>query len=278
MIAVIRQGPAESVIRGTRRIPLFGALRDLWRFRGVILAFAERNVRLRYKQAVFGVAWSVVQPLAFLVVFTLVFARISGRGTAYPAFAITALVPWFFVQNGAMLGANSLLTDAALLRKVYFPREIPVVAAVLASALDLAIGLAVLVVAGPFIGLHLSVQTLLILPLSVMLGGLAVGVAMPLAALNVYYRDFRYALPLFLQLWMFASPVAYPLTIVQPHWRVVYVLLNPAAGVLSAYRAAMLHQPIGVDVLAVNAATIIVVVWAGYALFKRIEPGFADAV
>lgn len=272
----------ELVITGGRRVSLRQAIRELWQFREVVWAFAERNTRLKYKQAALGVAWAVVQPLSFLVLFTVVFGRmagVSGGGVPYRAFALSTLIPWFFVQTSVSFGAQALLTDGVLVRKVYFPREAPILGAVLSAGLDFAVGLCLLFAAGPFLGARLSAAVLFVIPLWAVLALLVSGIAMALGALNVYYRDFRYVLPLMLQLWMFASPVAYPLTTVSARWRVLYVLANPAAGILDGFRQVLaLGRAPDPHLLLVSTVLACVVAWAGYLLFKRIEPGFADAI
>ena len=272
----------ELVIEGRNRPALAQALRELWAFREVVWAFAERDIRLKYKQAALGIAWSVIQPLAFLAIFIVIFGkmgRVSAGSVPYPAFALTALVPWFFLQTAVSLGAQALLMDGALLRKVYFPREASILGAVFSAGLDFAFGLVLLFVLGPSLGVRLSWTILLAVPLAVALAVLASGVAMALGALNVYYRDFRYVLPLFLQLWMFASPVAYPLTIVPERWRALYVLANPAAGILNSFRQTLAEGRFpDLSLLLPSVAMAFAVAWVGYSLFKMIEPGFADAI
>lgn len=258
------------------------ALMELFAYRGTILAFAERDIRVKYKQAVLGVAWAVIQPLAFMAIFAFAFGRLAkvpGGGVAYPAFALSALVGWNFLQTAVTFGANALLSDAALVRKVYFPREVPVLGAVVGSGVDFGIGLALFTVLGPFLGAPVSATWLLAPLLGVMLATLAAGLALALGALNVHYRDFRYALPFALQLWLFASPVAYPLSVVPDHWRGLYVALNPAAGVLDAFRRTLaLGQLPDLSLLAVSAAGTAVIAFAGYRIFKTLEPNFADVV
>jgi ABC-type polysaccharide/polyol phosphate export permease len=272
----------ELVIEGGAYSRPAERLRELWAYREVVWAFAERNTRLKYKQAVLGVAWAVLQPLIFLAVFFVVFgrmARVSGGGSSYAAFAFAALVPWFFVQTAVTFGAQALLTDSALVRKIYFPREAPVLGAVLSAGLDFAIGFAVLLVLEPVLGGRLSWTLWMVFPLWLALAFVSAGMAMILGALNVYYRDFRYVLPVLLQLWMFASPVAYPLSAVQPQWRTLYVVVNPAAGILDGFRRVLTQgQPPDAGLLAIALAGACVVSCAGYWVFKRMEPGFADAV
>lgn len=272
----------ELVIEGRRRQPLAQSLREMWAFREVVLAFTERDIRVKYKQAALGVAWVVLQPLAFLLIFTIVFGRlagISGGGTAYPASALAALVPWFFVQTAVGFGAQALLLDGALLRKIYFPREAPVLGAVLSAGPDFLIGLVLLLVLGPLIGGRISWTAAMVVPLWLILALLASGVALGLGALNVYYRDFRYALPLLLQLWMFASPVAYPLSTVPEAWRWPYAALNPAAGVFDGFRRVLAQGAMPDPVLLlVSLGGSALIFLAGLLIFKVLEPGFADTI
>lgn len=272
----------ELTIEGGPRPRLGQALRELWAFRGTVLAFAERDVRLKYKQAALGVAWAVLQPLAFMAIFTVMLGRLAkvpGGGAPYAAFSLSALVAWSYLQNAVSFGANALLSDSALVRKVYFPREVPVLGAVLAAGVDFAIGLGLFALAGPLLGAQLSWAWGLAPLLGLGLALLAAGVALVTAAFNVYYRDFRYALPFVLQLWLFASPVAYPLAVVPERWRPLYVALNPAAGLLDGFRRVLaLGEPPDPALLAVSLAGTLLVLGVSYRLFKRLEPNFADVV
>jgi len=273
---------SELVIEASPRPALGRALRDLWGFRGTMFAFAERNVRIKYKQTLFGFAWVVLQPLAFMGVFTVALGRLAdvpSGGVSYAAFSLSAFVAWIFVQSSIIQGANSLVIDAAFLRKVYFPREVPVLAAVLAGSVDFAGGLALFAVVGPVVGAQLSFASLLAPLLAVGFVLLATGVSLLLAGLNVYYRDFRHALPFVLQLWLFASPVVYPLTIVPDRWRELYVVLNPAAGLLDSFRRTLaLGELPDPALLGLSLASTAVLCAVGYGLFKRLEPNFADVV
>ena len=247
-----------------------------------MLAFAERDVRVKYKQAVLGVAWALLQPLAFLAIFAVFFgrvAKIGGDGVPYAAFALTALIPWNYVATVVSFGSSALLSDASLVRKVYFPRELPVLAAAVAALVDFAAGLVAFLILGPILGAHLS-WTYLLAPLLLPLVALpAIGLSLALAALNVYYRDFRYALPLGIQLWMFASPVAYPLTKIPAEWQLLYAFVNPVAGPLEGFRRALglgtLPPP---DLLLASLASGVVWLWLGYRVFKVMEPNFADVI
>lgn len=272
----------ELVIDAASPDALVPRARELWAFREVVWAFAERDTRLKYKQAALGVAWAVIQPLSFMMIFVMVFgrvARVSGGGVPYAASALAGLVPWFFVQTAVSFGAQALLTDASLVRKVYFPREAPIVGAVLSAGLDFTIGFALLLTLEPVLGGHLSPTVLFAVPLWCILAALASGVALILGALNVYYRDFRYALPLFLQLWLYASPVAYPLSAVPDKWRVLFSVLNPLTGVLDGFhRAVALGLPPDPGLMLNSAVGSCLIALGGYWMFKRMERGFAEAI
>ncbi len=273
---------SELVLEATARPSVAQALRELWAFRGTILAFAERDVRVKYKQAVLGVAWALMQPLAFLGIFVVFFgrvARIDGDGMPYAAFALTALIAWNYVSTTVSFGANALLNDAALVRKVYFPREVPVLAAAVASCVDFAAGLVAFLALGPILGAQLSWAALLAPVLLPLVALPAIGLALALGALNVYYRDFRYALPLGVQLWMFASPVVYPLTKLPGRWQVLYAFVNPVAGPLEGFRRVLgLGVLPSADLLLASLAAGLIWLWLGYRLLKALEPNFADVI
>jgi ABC-type polysaccharide/polyol phosphate export permease len=272
----------ELVVEGGRRPALTQGLRELWAFREVVWAFAERDTRLKYKQAALGVAWAVIQPVAFLAVFVIVFGRrglVLGGSESYAAFALAALVPWFFVQHGVSFAAQALLVDASMVRKVYFPREAPVLGSILSAGLDFAIGFGILLILEPVLGGRSSWTALFVFPLWLILALLVSGVAMALGALNVYYRDFRYALPVLLQLWLFGSPVAYPVSAVPEQWRTAYLVANPLAGALEGFTRVLAQgRPPDGSLFALSAAQAVIVAWLGYAVFKRVERGFADRI
>lgn len=277
-----RRSRDELVLEGIARPRVSTALRELWQFREVVRSFTSRSVRVRYKQALLGVAWAVIQPLAFLALFVVFFGRIadiSGGGIPYAAFALSALVPWQFVSSGISLGANSLVSDAALVRKVYFPREAAVLGSIGATGLDLAIGIGLFLVLAPFLGAHLGLSLLYVPLLVVALALPVVGLCLPLAALNVYYRDFRYALPLMIQLGLFASPVAYPVSAIPEDWQSIYALVNPFVGPLDGFRNAMaLDAPPDWHLLGLSALTGILLLGVGYRVFKAFEPEFSDVI
>lgn len=262
--------------------PLVANLRELWEFRDTLLAFTERRVRVKYKQSLLGIAWAIIQPLAFMAVFSFALGRLAGvpgGGAPYPAFVLSALVAWNFLHTAVAFGANSLVEEASLIKKIYFPREVTVLASVAAAGVDLAIGLALFAVVGPLLGAEASPAWLLVPLLAAGVALLASGVALVLGGLNVYYRDFRHALPFLLQLWLFASPVAYPMTVVPPRWHHVYAVVNPASGLIDGFRRVLvLGDPPSSSLLALSLTASAIVAVAGYRIFKRLEPSFADVI
>jgi lipopolysaccharide transport system permease protein len=255
---------------------------QLWEFRECLWAFAARSLRVRYKQAVLGLGWAILQPLAFLALFVIVFGNIadmSGGGVPYAAFALSALVPWQFLSNGVAQGADALIQDAGLLRKIYFPREVPVLGAIASYLPDFGIGIVLFLLAAPITGANLDWE-LVYLPLLFLAITLPiVAVTVPVAALALYYRDFKYALPVLIQLWLFASPVAYPLTEVPASVRWIYAIVNPVVGPLDAFRN-VLAVGTSPDWLYLGLSTLsaLVLLVGGFHVFKRLEPEFADVV
>jgi lipopolysaccharide transport system permease protein len=294
--------PAEDIVAGRGGLtytlpekPLFTVrpsrgwvalnLRDLWVYRELLFFLTWRDVKVRYKQTVLGAAWAVLQPLCTMLIFWLLFGRLAGMPSddiPYPLFAFAGLLPWTFFANAVTNSGNSLVGSANLVTKVYFPRMIIPGAAVLAGLVDLAIAFAVLLVLlGGYViaGYPLAPNwTLLLLPgLVVQLALLAMGVGMWMSALNVKYRDVRYALPFLIQLLMFATPIIYPASLVPASWRWV-LALNPLTGIIDGFRAALFARPL--DWLALGLSTAITALALVYALysFRRMESRFADVI
>jgi ABC-type polysaccharide/polyol phosphate export permease len=274
----------EFVYDARARAKLRSSLREIFIFRECVTSFASRNLRVRYKQAVLGLGWAVIQPLAFLGIFILFFNKVAGvsgsTGTTYAAFALASLVPWQFVSNSVSFGGLALIVDAAgLLRKVYFPREAPVIGAILAYVPDLFIGIGLVLLAAPITGAHLS-WTLIYTPILLVCIALpTLAVTLPIGALTVYYRDFKYALPFLVQLWMFASPVAYPITTIAPRWRPLYAAVNPVVGPLDGFvHVFAAGSSPNWGLLAISAASSCVLLLVGYRVFKSFEREIADVV
>jgi homopolymeric O-antigen transport system permease protein len=273
--------PVLEVVGGPGRLSA-ASFRELWAFREVLWAFVVRQVKVRYKQAAVGVLWAVFQPVLAALLFALFlgrYAEVPSEGVPYLVFALAGMAAWSYFSSAAGSGSESLVANQGLLRKLYFPREVLPVAAVGAAVLDLAIGLGVLVVAAALYGIAPAVSWVALpLPLAILIlaaGAFAVG----LSAVNVYYRDVRHALPFLLQVGLFASAVVYPLSVLPASWRELYAIANPVAGAIDGIRRIVLHgtwpdASITAGALAWSAFLLV----AGYALFKRLERGFADRV
>jgi lipopolysaccharide transport system permease protein len=256
-------------------------LRELWEYRELLYFFVWRDLKVRYKQTVIGAAWAVIQPFMTMVVFSVFFGRLAGvpsDGVPYPVFSFAALVPWMYFAS-ALGGATSAVVDhGRMISKVYFPRLFLPAGPVLSGLVDL--GIALLVLFGLMLAFgHPPTLGILALPLYLLLAiGAALGVGLWLSALNALYRDVRYAVPFAIQFWMFASPVAYPSSLVPEEWRAAYAL-NPMVAVIEGFRSALLGTPPpSVVSLAVSLGTVLVLLVGGSAYFRRVERVFADVV
>jgi len=256
-------------------------IRELVQYSYLILSFARRDIRARYKQTALGAAWAVLQPLSLMIVFTLVFdkvARIPTDGTPYPLFSFSALIFWSFFSTSMSQGTFAMTSNSNLVRKIYFPRETLLLAVMLSASLDLAIACAMLGVLLVLYGSTIS-WTVLWVPL---LLGLQVLFTLALicftSAVHVYFRDIGHALSLGLQLWMFATPVAYPMSVVPQSVRSWY-LLNPMAPIIDGYRRAILYgQPPDLPRLGTVLLFVTALLFLTYFGFKRAERTFADVI
>lgn len=255
-------------------------LRELWEYRGLLYFLMWRDVKVRYRQTALGAAWAIIQPFFTMVVFSVFFgwlARMPSDGVPYPVFAYTGLVPWIYFANALALSSNSLVLDERLVTKVYFPRVLIPVAAVLSGLLDLAIASVVLI--GMLVAYGLPVTPLIAgLPVFVLLATTtALGAGLWLAALNVQYRDVRYAIPFLVQFWLFATPIAYPSSLVPDRWRPV-LGLNPMAGVVEGFRWLLLGRDAPVLLILVSLLTAGGLLATALFYFKKMEDTFADVV
>ncbi len=257
-------------------------LRELWSYRELGYFFVWRDLKVRYKQTVFGALWAVIQPFMLMVVFSLFLGRISGIapvGMPYPLFAFAGLVPWTLFSQSLVGSSDSLVGASNLIQKVYFPRLLLPAAAIGSYLLDFVIAIAVLGLLMLYFGFLPSPTVLWVVPLTALAVATSLAVGIWLSAVNVRYRDVRYAVPFLIQLWLFASPVAYSAEIVPPQWRMVYQL-NPMAGVIEGFRWALLGQgtlpPVGAVVLSAVVSAIVLVL--GLAYFRRVERTFADVI
>lgn len=272
--------PPITVIEPRRGWVQLG-LRELWEYRELLFFLTWRDVKVRYKQTVLGAAWAVLQPLMTMVVFSLFFGRLAGipsDDVPYPIFSYTALVPWTLFATGLTQASNSLVGSANLIRKIYFPRLLVPLASVLSSLVDFAIAFAVLLLMMLFYG-FVPTPNALWLPLLLALTLVTtLGVGLWLAALNVQFRDVRYTLPFLTQLWLFATPIAYPSSLLPPQWRVLYGL-NPMAGVVEGFRWALLGTGTAPGpMIAVSALAAVLLMASGALYFRRMERTFADIV
>jgi lipopolysaccharide transport system permease protein len=256
-------------------------LGEIWAYRDLLYFLAWRDVKIRYKQTALGAAWAILQPVFTMLIFTLFFGRLAkmpSDGIPYSIFAFAALVPWTFFANGLSQSSNSLVGNAHLIKKVFFPRLIVPISSILSGLVDFA--LAFLVLLGmcvfyrmPLTGAILWVPFLLALTLAT-----ALGAGLWLSALNVQFRDVRHAVPFLVQAWMFASPIAYPSSLLSEPWRTIYGL-NPMVGVVEGFRWALLGTSTAPGpLLVVSSLAALALLIGGAFYFRRMERSFADVV
>jgi lipopolysaccharide transport system permease protein len=255
-------------------------LRELWRFRELVYFLALRDVKVRYKQTALGVAWVVLQPLLAMGIFSVVFGQrgLASDGLPYPLFVVSALVPWFYFSNATSGASGSIVGNTQLISKVYFPRLAIPLAAVLANLVDLSIGFLLQLVLLVAFSRSATPQLIAVLPLTALIVLTALSVSVWLAALDVQYRDVRYAVPFLLQVWLFATPVIYAVSDVSERWRVL-LLMNPMTGVIEGFRWALLgtdNPPVAELVIA--CVIVAVLLGTGLLYFRRMERTFADII
>jgi lipopolysaccharide transport system permease protein len=268
-------------IRPSRKwIPL--NLREVWAHRELFAILVIRDVTIRYKQTILGIAWAIVQPLMMAAVYTVVFGRFGGipsDGVAYPLFAFAGLLPWTFLANAVQASGNSLINNAHLITKVYFPRILIPAASVGMGLVDFAIAGTVL--AGLMLYYHVGVTwNLLMFPLLILLtAALALGIGLWAAALNIRYRDVRHLLPFFIQVWMFLSPIIYPLSLVPQRWRWL-AAFNPLYGIIENIRVSLYSLPRGFDwyLLGCSVAITLATLVSAAFVFRRVETSVADVI
>jgi lipopolysaccharide transport system permease protein len=253
-------------------------LREVWDARELLYFLVWRDIKVRYKQTVLGVAWSVLQPFLTMVVFTIFFgrlAKIPSDGVPYPVFSLAGLVPWTYFAAAAANGSASLVGNQHLIAKVYFPRVLVPLASILMPAVDMVISFAMLLVLMAWYGVMPSSHVVL-LPLYAALGVLcAFAVTLWTSALSVRYRDARYVLPFVMQIWLFVTPVAYPASLVPEQWRLLYAL-NPMAAVVEGFRGALLGTPGAGSMTAVAVVVVAVALAGGAAYFRSVEGSIVD--
>jgi len=270
---VIRVQPSKGWV--SLRLP------ELWQHRELLYFLTWRDIKVRYKQTVLGAAWAIIQPFFTMVIFSLFFGRLANMpsdGVPYPIFSYAALVPWTFFAFSLSQSSNSLVGSARLIKKVYFPRLVMPIATTLAGVVDFVLAFIVLVIMMLFYGIVPTLNVLW-LPLLLLLALItSLGVGFWLSAMNVQFRDVRYAVPFLTQLWMFATPIAYPSSLLSEPWRTLYAI-NPMAGVVEGFRWALLNtEPAPGPMVLVSAVAALMLFVSGAFYFRRMEKTFADVV
>ena len=256
-------------------------LNELWRYRELLYFLSWRDIKVRYKQTALGVLWAILQPLLTMVVFSIFFgklAKVPSDGVPYPIFAFAALVPWTIFVNALTQSSNSLVQSANLLKKVYFPRLLIPMSSVLAGAVDFVFAFIVLVAMMLYYGVVPTVNVLWLPFFLILTCGTALGVGLWLSAMNVKFRDVRYTVPFLTQFWLFATPIAYPSSLLPDPWRTLYGF-NPMAGVVEGFRWALLGtQAAPGPMILVSVGVACLVLMTGLYYFRRLERTFADIV
>jgi lipopolysaccharide transport system permease protein len=257
-------------------------LDEVWRYRGLLATLVQRDIQVLYKQALLGAAWAIIQPVLAVIIFTVVFGVLmkvpTPAGIPYPIFAFAAVLPWNYFAEGLRRGANGLVNEGDIVRKVFFPRMLVPLSGAIAPLLDFAIGLGVLLILMLVYGLAPSWHIVAVVPLTLVAGLLALAVSLWLGPINVRYRDVKHTVPFLIQIWMYASPVVYPLDIVPEQWRWLYAL-NPMVGLIEGFRWAVTGQGVP-DLVAMGVGLVLIVMLllGGLVFFRRNEHTFADLI
>jgi len=276
----IRSNPKPLfLIEPQRKFSL--GLRDLWIYRDLLFILAERDIKLRYKQTILGIAWVILQPLVTAIIFTIVFgnfARMPSEGLPYILFVFAGLLPWNLFSSSLSRAGGSLVSNAGLISKIYFPRLLVPIASVGAILVDFAVAFAVTMILMVYFGIPFTWR-LAALPYFLLITLLtSMGVSLLISALSVYYRDFMYALPFLIQAWTYASPVVYSMSIIPEQWRWA-VSINPAIGFIEGFRWSLLgSQGLTREMFLISTISAIVFFVFGLIVFRRVERGFADVI
>ena len=278
-------GGAKSPLPVTRIEPSRGwvslRLGELWDYRELLFFLGWRDVTVRYKQTVLGASWAIIQPVSTMIIFSIIFGRVAkipSDGIPYPLFTFVALVPWTLFSYAFTQSANSVVLNQQLITKIYFPRLAIPIATVLSGLVDFVLAFAILLALMVWYGVTPTARILWVVPLVLLALVSALGVGLWLSALNVQYRDVRYIVPFLSQLWLVATPIAYPSSMLDPSWRALYAL-NPLAGVVEWFRWALLGSTTRPGpMIAVSALAAVVVLVGGALYFRRMESTFADII
>ena len=257
-------------------------LDELWRYRELVYFLTWRDVKVRYKQTVLGAAWAILQPFLTMLVFSLFFgrlARMPSEGVPYPIFAFAALVPWTFFANGLTQSSNSLVGSSNLVTKVYFPRLALPVATIFSGVIDVLLAFLVLVAMMGYYHLTPSLQVIWLPVFMALALTASLGTGLWLSAMNVQFRDVRYTVPFLTQFWLFATPIAYPITLLREPWKRVVFAVNPMVGAVEGFRWAIFGtEGLTPEVVGVSFATALALLVTGALYFRRMERTFADIV
>ncbi len=275
----IRDGIPTLVIRPPKKwVPV--DLRELWNYRELITTFTLRDVKLRYKQTGLGIAWAVLQPVLTMLIFSIIFGRFANLpsdGVPYPLFVLAALLPWTLFAEGLIRSTTSMVTNANIMTKVYFPRLVMPLSGIMSPVIDFAVCFVILFILMIYYNVVPTIN-IVFLPLFFLLAlATSLGVGLWLSALNVKYRDFQYTVPFIIQIWMFASPVVYASSLIPEPLRVWYGL-NPMAGVIDGFRWALLGSGMPSAMVLVSVGMVIAVLVSGMFYFRRMEQFYADIV
>lgn len=257
-------------------------LKELWQFRDLLYFLSWRDIKVKYKQTILGVAWAILQPFFTMIVFSILFgklAKVPSEGIPYPIFVYAGLLPWNYFSSALSSSGNSLVASSNLITKVYFPRLIIPASASLSALLDFFIASIILVGMMFFYHFTPNALGLIMIPVLVFMTFIvAVGCGLWLSALNVEYRDFQYVIPFLVQIWMFVTPVIYPVTLFPEKYRWL-LSLNPMGGIIGAFRTATLgHQPINWDLLFISSGVGFLIFFTGLLYFRKVERSFADVI
>lgn len=267
------------IIRPPRKwVPI--DFQEIWAYRELLYFFTWRDVKIRYKQTGLGFAWAIIQPLFTMIIFSLIFgafAKIPSDGIPYPLFSYAALLPWTLFAEGMTRSTNSMVANAPIMTKVYFPRLLMPISGIMSPLVDFCIAFSILIAMMIYYGFVPTVNVIF-LPLFLLLAiATSLGVGLWLSALNVQYRDFQYTVPFLVQIWLYASPVVYPASMLPASLRVWYGL-NPMAGVIEGFRWALLGTTPPSAMILVSVGVVVVMLVSGLFYFKKMEQYFADLV
>ncbi|MCX6683303.1 MAG: ABC transporter permease [Methanoregula sp.] len=255
-------------------------LHELWNYRELLTSFTMRDIKIRYKQTALGFLWAIIQPLFMMLIFTIIFggfAKIPSDGIPYPLFSFAALLPWILFSEGLTRSTMSMVANANIMTKVYFPRLIMPISGILSPLVDFVVSISILVLMMAYYGFMPTINVVF-LPLFILLAlATSLGIGLWLSALNVKYRDFQYTVPFIIQLWMYASPVVYPASMIPEAIRPLYGL-NPMAGVIEGFRWALLGTEIPGAMIFVSVGVVAVLLVSGMFYFRRMEQYYADIV